>query len=148
MRFFVAATVAVFLATFNLGYVFHELVMGAWFQEQEHLIAREKFIIPAIALAFLVYSAILAHLFPIYRRHFGRRSTIPLALQFGLLMGVLFDALQGGLIEYATFRMPFQAFLVDSAYHVLVEGTVAGLVLALVYQRVVERRPAAVRRAS
>ena len=39
------------------------------------------------------------------------------------------------LIEYATFMMPIQVFLVDSAYHVFFEATVAGLILAAVYAR-------------
>jgi hypothetical protein len=56
-------------------------------------------------------------------------------------MGVLVDALQGGLIEHATFKTPFQVFLVDSSYHVLFEGSVAGIVLAVVYERVVQRHP-------
>ena len=47
-------------------------------------------------------------------------------------MGIIFDALQGGIIEVATFNMPFVVFVVDSGYHVLVEGSMAGLVLAFV----------------
>jgi cell shape-determining protein MreD len=50
-------------------------------------------------------------------------------------MGVLFDALQGGIIEVATFNMPFMVFVVDSSYHVFIEGSIAGLVLALVSKK-------------
>ena len=97
-------------------------------------IAREHFIIPLIAIAFLIYSAILAHLFPIYRAAYPQANPLWLGVRFGVMMGVVFDALQGGLIEVATFKMPFVVFLVDSGYHVFIEGTIAGLILAAVYR--------------
>jgi cell shape-determining protein MreD len=50
-------------------------------------------------------------------------------------MGILWDALQGGIIEVATFKMPFIVFVVDSSYHVFVEGSIAGLILALVMKK-------------
>ncbi len=81
---------------------------------------------PLVAVAFLVYCALLAHFFPSYRRAYPAQSTVAVGLRFGLLMGVLFDALQGGLIEVATFKMPFAVFLVDSGYHVLFEGPARG----------------------
>jgi hypothetical protein len=134
-KFFVIATSIVFVVLFNLGYVFHDLTFGPWFHEQEHEIAREEFIVPLVGLAFLVYAMILAHLFPIYRRAYPDAPLANLGLRFGILMGVVFDALQGGIIEYATFRMPFVVFVVDSSYHVLVEGSVAGLLLAACYRK-------------
>lgn len=134
-RFQALATLVVFFVLFNLGYVFHDLTLGPWFHEQEHEIAREEFIVPLVGLAFFVYAAILAHLFPIYRRAYADRTVWSVGLRFGILMGVVFDALQGGIIEYATFKMPFVVFVVDSSYHVFVEGSVAGLLLAWSYQR-------------
>lgn len=54
-----------------------------------------------------VSAAILARLFAIYRRAYIDAPLLGLGVRFGILMGVVFDALQGGIIEYATFRMPF-----------------------------------------
>jgi hypothetical protein len=135
-RAFVAiAAIAVFLVLFNLGYVFHDVVMGAWLHEQEAAIARDAFIIPLIAAAFAAYALVLAYLFAIYRSYYAESPLMPVAIRFGILMGFVWDALQGGIIEVATFNMPFAVFLVDSGYHVLVEGTIAGVVLALVARR-------------
>ena len=128
------AALAVFMVIFNLGYVFHDLLLDEWFHQQQPF-AREHYIIPYIALAFAAYALILAHLFPSYHAARPARSVWSNGLRFGLMMGVVFDATQGGIIEVATFEMPLSVFLVDSSYHVLVEGSVAGLVLAAVYQR-------------
>lgn len=138
-RFFAIAAFALFMVLFNVGYVFHDLLMGPWFHAKEAEIAREHFIVPLIALAFGVYALILAHLFPIYRAHYPEQSVLAVGLRFGILMGVVFDALQGGIIEVATFRMPIEVFFVDSGYHVFVEGSLAGLILAGVYRWRVER---------
>ena len=135
---FVWSAAAVFLATFNLGYVFHDLLLGPWFHAQIPF-AREHYIIPYIGLAFLAYALVLAHLFPAYRAHHRRVSVWRVGLRFGWLMGLVFDALQGGIIEVATFDLPHSVFLVDSAYHVFVEGSIAGLLLAAVQHRA-ERR--------
>ena len=134
-KFSIIATAIVFIVLFNMGYVFHDLTLGPWFHEQEHEIAREEFIVPLIGLAFFVYALILTHLFPIYRRAFPNRTPLAVGLRFGILMGIVFDALQGGIIEYATFKMPFIVFVVDSSYHVLIEGTVAGLIVGLTYRK-------------
>ena len=42
---------------------------------------------------------------------------------------------QGGIIEVATFDVPLEVFFVDSGYHVFVEGSLTGLILAAVHQR-------------
>lgn len=134
-RFFWIAWAALFLVLFNVGYVFHEPLAGAWFQQQEAAIARAHFIIPLIAIAFVSYSLVLAYLFPIYRSYYRDSPLMPIALRFGVLMGFVWDALQGGIIEVATFKMPFMVFVVDSGYHVFVEGTLAGVILAVVAKR-------------
>jgi hypothetical protein len=135
-RTFVAvASVALFLMLFNVGYVFHDLLMGPWLHEREAAIARDEFIIPLIAVAFAAYAVVLGYLFPIYRNYYAGSPLMPTAIRFGILMGFVWDALQGGIIEVATFNMPFSVFLVDSGYHVLIEGTIAGVVLGLVARR-------------
>ena len=134
-KFLTASTIILFLVLFNIGYVFHELVMGDWFRIHEAAIARAEFIIPLIATAFLVYSFLLSYFYVIYAQYYPGGSRIWTALRFAILMAVIWDALQGGIIEVATFNMPFVVFVVDSGYHVFVEGTIAGLVLAFVSKR-------------
>lgn len=134
-RYYVIASTTLFLVLFNLGYVFHEPLMGAWFQQQEAAIARESFIIPLIAIAFISYSLILAYLYPIYIAYYGGEPRLSTTLRFAILIGFLWDGLQGGIIEVATFKMPFVVFLVDSGYHVLVESSIAGLILAFIAKR-------------
>ena len=95
VKTFAIATVALFVVLFNLGYVFHDLLLGEWFHRHEPY-AREHFIIPLIAATYLIYCLILAYLYPIYRQHYAGSSSMGVGLRFGLLMGVLFDALQGG----------------------------------------------------
>lgn len=75
------------------------------------------------------------YLYPIsvaYYRH--KWNPIAIGAWVGGLMGFLWDALQGGLIEVATFRMPFSVFVVDSTYHTL-EGVLAGTLIALVFAK-------------
>jgi hypothetical protein len=134
-KFLIASTAILFLVLFNVGYVFHEPLMGEWFRVQESAIARDQFIIPLIAIAFLVYSFLLSYFYAIYVHYYSGASRIWTALRFGILMGILWDALQGGIIEVATFNMPFIVFVVDSGYHVFVEGSIAGLVLAFVSKK-------------
>jgi uncharacterized membrane protein len=134
-RFVGIAFAALFLVLFNMGYVFHEPLLGAWFHEQEAAIARDHFIIPLIALAFISYSLILAYLYPIYIAYYGGAPTFSTTLRFMLVMGVLWDGLQGGIIEVATFKMPAAVFFVDSGYHIFVEGIVATVILMWVAKR-------------
>jgi hypothetical protein len=51
----------------------------------------------------------------------------------GLFCGFLWDALQGGIIEYATYNVSLGAMLVDSVYHTL-EGVLAGSILGAFYR--------------
>lgn len=133
-RFWIT-TAATFVVLFNVGYVFHDLLFGEWFHSQQPY-AREHYIVPYIALAFAAYALLLAHLYPIYRAAYPNRRPWAVGLQFGVLMGVLFDALQGGFIELATLPMPMSVFFVDSGYHVFVEGPLAGAIATVVYERV------------
>ena len=134
-KFLAASTACLFIVLFNVGYVFHEPLLGEWLQSQEAAIAREQFIIPLIAIAFLVYSFLLSYFYAIYVHYYPGASPLPTAIRFGMIMGILWDALQGGIIEVATFNMPFIVFVVDSSYHIFVEGSIAGLVLFLVSKR-------------
>jgi cell shape-determining protein MreD len=109
--------------------------MGDWFKSYESEIAREHFIIPLIAVAFLVYSFMLSYFYVIYVKYYKEKSQFATALRFGIIMGIIWDALQGGIIETATFKIPFIVFVVDSGYHVLVEGSIAGLILYFVSKK-------------
>jgi hypothetical protein len=138
-RTLVVAAAAAFVVIFNLGYVFHELLLHEWFQGQLRGVAREHYIVPLVAVAFAAYVLIVSYLFPMYRRAHPSWSALRAGTTLGLLMGLLWDGLQGGLIEYATMRVSFVSFVVDSSYHTL-EGGLAGAVIAWVYERAERRR--------
>lgn len=93
-------------------------------------------VIPYIAVAFLAYGLLVAYLFPAYHLYHADRSLWLNGIVFGMLMGVLFDAL-GGIIEVATFEgMSLSVFFLDSSYHVFIEGVLlGGLICAAVYRR-------------
>lgn len=138
-RYYGWGVVVTFAVIFNLGYVFHDVLMGDWLHEKEAQISRDTYIIPAIAIAFFLYVLIQAYLLPIFfffaKATYGWSLTRT-AITYGALLGFLWDALQGGLIEFATFRMPWEVVAVDSSYHV-VEGVITAWVLSLFYKRFV-----------
>ena len=108
MKKMLLSALAVFFVLFNLGYVFHDLLFGAWFHEQIPF-AKAHYTIPFIALAFAGHALIVAYVFPAFHAFHAGRSVWANGLIFGIVMGVMFDALQGGIIEVATFEgMPLQ----------------------------------------
>ena len=136
-KYYLLGTSVTFLIIFNLGYVFHDLLMGNWLHEKEAMISRQEYIIPAIAIAFIFYSIIQSILLPIFYFYAKEKLTWSLtktAVLFGALIGFLWDALQGGIIEYATFNMPLEVVFVDSTYHVL-EGALAAFILSIFYRK-------------
>jgi hypothetical protein len=134
--FLVGGTVA-FVVIFNLGYVFHEIVMGDFFKDTIGGIQRQEYIIPLIAVAFILYTVFQAYMLPIYYSYCSAKygwRLMRTAVVFGAMVGFLWDGLQGGIIEVATFQMPMIVFLYDSSYHTL-EGIVTALILAFFYRR-------------
>ena len=137
-KYFLIGGLVTYAVIFNLGYVFHEIVMGSFFKEQIGAIQRDAYIIPLIAIAFIFYTAFQAYFLPIYfeytsqRYHWGLAKT---AVVFGAIVGFFWDGLQGGMIEVATFKMPSIVFWYDSAYHT-VEGILTSLILAFFYRKV------------
>jgi len=122
---------------FNLGYVFHEIVMGGFFKSQIGDLQRDQYIIPLIAIAFICYTAFQAYLLPVYFYYTSRQygwGLLRTAIVFGAIVGFTWDGLQGGIIEVATFKMPMIVFWYDSAYHTL-EGILMSLILAGFYKR-------------
>ena len=126
-----------FAIIFNLGYVFHEIIMGSFFKEHIGAIQRESYIIPLIALSFVLYIVFQAYFLPVYfeytskKYHWGLYKT---AIIFGAIVGFFWDGLQGGLIEVATFKMPMIVFWYDSGYHTI-EGVFTALLLAFFYKK-------------
>ncbi len=134
-KYFLIGIPVTFFVIFNLGYIFHDVLLGAWLHEKEAAISREVYIIPAIALAFFIYTVIQAYLLPIFYSYASTHYNWGIyrtALLFGMLIGFLWDALQGGLIEYATFQMPLEVVFVDSSFHIL-EGGYTALLVAFFY---------------
>ncbi len=133
----VLGAVLAFAVIFNLGYVFHELLCAAFFKASFGPgVQRASYIIPVIFLAFVIYVTLLALAYPVVHSYFVEQrgwSRVAAGAMLGLFCGFLWDALQGGIIEYATYNVSLAAMLVDSAYHTL-EGVLAGSIVGAVYR--------------
>jgi len=143
-KYFLIGGLITYTVIFNLGYVFHEIIMGSFFKEQIGAIQRESYIIPLIALAFILYVIFQAYFLPIYYEYAAKKYNWSLgktALVFGAITGFFWDGLQGGIIEVATFKMPMIVFWYDSGYHT-VEGIITALLLSSFYKRFVLKNPA------
>ena len=129
--------VVAFVVIFNVGYVFHELVGAAFFRANfAPGVQRPSYNVPVIALAFAIYVGLMGLAYPVAYSYFTERlawSRTRTGALLGLYCGFLWDALQGGIIEYATYNVSLVAMLVDSTYHVL-EGIVAGAILGAFYR--------------
>jgi len=136
-KYFLAGGIITFVIIFNLGYVFHEMIMGGFFKEHIGGIQRETYIIPLIFLAFVLYIAFQAYFLPVYFEYASRKYNWGLtktAIVFGALIGFFWDGLQGGMIEVATFKMPGIVFWVDSGYHTI-EGVFTACILSFFYKK-------------
>jgi hypothetical protein len=135
-RLVLGAAVA-FTLIFNLGYVFHEFVAAAFLKENFGPgVQRASYVIPAIFVAFVLYVTLMALAFPVAHLYFSERrgwSKLATGAVLGAYCGFLWDALQGGIIEYATYNVSLAAMLVDSSYH-LVEGVLCGVILGAFYR--------------
>jgi hypothetical protein len=136
-RRLVLGAVVAFVVIFNLGYVFHEIVAGPFFKASFGPgVQRSAYIIPVIALAFALYVTLMALAYPVAHAYFAEArgwSRVRTGLLLGLFCGFLWDALQGGIIEYATYNVSLAAMLVDSAYHTA-EGALAGSIIGFFYR--------------
>jgi len=113
--------------------------MGDFFRKEMGDIQRENYIIPVIAVAFIIYTIIQAyflHIFYSFSKEKYRWSITKTAITFGALIGFLWDGLQGGMIEVATFKMPAIVFWIDSGYHTF-EGAITALILSFFYTKFV-----------
>jgi len=140
-RYFLIGGPVTFAVIFNLGYVFHEIILGDFFKLHIGAIQRESYIIPLIALAFVLYTAFQAYFLPVYFEYTSRNYNWGLfktAIIFGAVTGFFWDGLQGGMIEVATFKMPAIVFWYDSTYHT-VEGILTTSLLATFYKRFASR---------
>jgi hypothetical protein len=133
----VLGAVVAFLVIFNLGYVFHELLAAPFFRASFGPgVQRSSYVIPVIFLAFALYVAMMALAFPVAHLYFAERrgwSKLATGAALGAYFGFLWDALQGGIIEYATYNVSLAAMLVDSTYHVA-EGVLSGTILGAFYR--------------
>jgi len=136
-KYYLAGITTTFAIIFNLGYIFHDILMGDWLHSKQAAITREEYSIPAIAFTFILYSSIQAYLLPIFHYYTSSKykwGIYKTAFIFGALIGFLWDALQGGIIEYATFKMPIEVVFVDSGFHII-EGAYTALILAFFYSK-------------
>lgn len=129
--------VVALVVIFNLGYVFHEVVAASFLKASFGPgVQRTEYVIPVILLAFALYVALMALAFPVAHAYFVERrgwSKLRTGALLGAYCGFLWDALQGGIIEFATYNVALSGMLVDSAYH-LAEGVLCGVILAAFYR--------------
>jgi hypothetical protein len=128
---------AAFVVIFNLGYVFHEILFAGFFKAAfAPGMQRTAYIIPVIAGAFVVYVTLLCLAYPVAHLYFAEKrgwSRVATGALLGLFCGFLWDSLQGGIIEYATYNVSLAAMLLDSSYHTL-EGVLAGSIIGAIYR--------------
>jgi hypothetical protein len=128
--------VVAFLVIFNLGYVFHEIAFADFFRASFGPgVQREHYIIPVIFTAFVLYVTLMSVVYPVFYEYFSKNRGWPKVATgalLGLFCGFLWDALQGGIIEYATYNVTLTAMVIDSTYHTL-EGVLAGSIIGAVY---------------
>ena len=133
----VLGAVVVFMVIFNLGYVFHEILAADFLKAGFGPgVQRAEYNIPVIFVAFAIYVTLMSLAFPVAHHYFVEKkgwSKLRCGLALGLYCGVLWDALQGGIIEYATYNVALGAMLLDSSYHAL-EGALAGSILGALYR--------------
>ena len=75
-------------------------------------VQRDHYLIPVIALAFAIYVAVMALVYPVFHLFFYERrgwSSLATGALLGLFCGFMWDALQGGIIEYATYHVSLAA---------------------------------------
>lgn len=138
-KYYLIGGATAFVVIFNLGYVFHEILMGDFFRREIGTMQRDPYIIPLIALAFILYTIFQSYFFPIYYSYTRQKynwSLTKTAIVFGSIVGFFWDGLQGGMIEVATFKMPGIVFWVDSGYHTF-EGVLMSLILSFFYKKYV-----------
>ena len=85
-------------------------------------------------MAFAIYVSMIALAYPVARAYFTAWSNVAVGAALGLFCGILWDSLQGGIIEYATYNVSLGAMLVDSTYHAA-EGVLAGVIIGACYRR-------------
>lgn len=133
----VLGAVVAFIVIFNLGYVFHEILFANFFKANFGPgVQRAEYNIPVIFLAFVLYTTLMALAYPVAHLYFSERrgwSSLATGAILGLFCGFLWDFLQGGIIEYATYNVSLAAMLVDSTYHTL-EGVLAGSIIGAIYR--------------
>ena len=138
-KYYLLGGMLTFIVIFNTGYVFHEVIMLDFFKEKIGAIQRKTYIIPLIALAFILYTIFQAYFLPVYFEYASKNYKWGLtrtAIVFGAIVGFFWDGLQGGMIEVATFKMPAIVFVYDSGYHTI-EGIITALLLSLFYRKFV-----------
>ena len=111
-----------------LGFLWHRVIMGGFYDEHGAAVMREEPKMLFIILGVLVLAFLMAYAYPL-----GYKGGSPVieGLRFGALMGLL-AFLPFNLILYGAFNITLAGALVDAGWHVVEEG-VGGVIIAMVY---------------
>ncbi|NIV14175.1 MAG: FAD-binding protein [Aliifodinibius sp.] len=134
---FLLAIVGAFILMLLLSALFNLVIIKDFVQS--HLadsIARDKFIMPLIVIAYLILAFFMAYLYPYIEdedRTDNARGIIGQGLKFGVIMAFLW-VLPFNLILHGGFKFPGLALFFDTGWAVVEQG-IGGVVIALVYSR-------------
>ncbi len=111
-----------------LGFLWHQVIMGGFYDEQGAAIMREEPKMPFIIIALLILALFMSYAYPI---GYKGGSPVTEGMRFGAFMGLV-AFLPMNLIFHGAFNLTLAGALVDAGWHVVEEG-VGGVIIAMVY---------------
>ena len=117
-----------FVVMFVLGFLWHQIIMGDFYDNQMSQVLRVELRIPFVILGYIVLAFLMAYVYPM-----GYQGGSPLkeGLRFGVLIGLIW-VLPHGLVALGTENITVAGGLVDAIWHVVEQG-IGGVVIGLVY---------------
>ena len=126
------ATLGAFVKMFILGYLWYGLLMVDFYAANPGTaigVDKEMPDMAMLALGILIIAFAMAYLYPKWS---GGVNNAKQGYIFGALIGLVLFGL--GFIHFATMNLGnMTAYIVDGLFHVLIEQSLAGVVIALIY---------------
>ena len=111
-----------------LGFLWHTVIMGDFYDTHLAAVARDEPMMPFVILGYLVLALLMAYMFPL---GYKGGSAVTEGLRFGILIGLLW-ILPLQLVLHALLNTGLTGALVDAGWHVVEQG-VGGIIIAMVY---------------
>ena len=124
------AAVGAWAVMFGLSFLWHEVLMAAYYAAILPSVARAEPIIGVIALGYLITAVVMTLLYPVgYKGGSGMTE----GLRFGAVIGLLWW-LPANVVLSGVYETTLTSGLVDGVWHI-VEGAAGGVVIGLVHAR-------------